>query len=135
MAISITSQSKTLKYFENLPNPYKRMKEMQRIWRETHREEKRESDKEYHRQRRALGLENKTEEYRIWRAKNPLAYKAQMILNYKIKSGEIKRGCCSVCGVEKAQGHHPDYTKPLEVRWLCPIHHAILHAKLRRLKN
>lgn len=25
------------------------------------------------------------------------------------------------------QAHHDDYSKPLEVRWLCPSHHKLHH--------
>lgn len=30
---------------------------------------------------------------------------------------------CEVCGTTPAQRHHDDYSKPLEIRWLCPVHH------------
>jgi hypothetical protein len=33
-----------------------------------------------------------------------------------------------VCGAHEAHAHHDDYTKPLKVRWLCPMHHAEVHA-------
>ena len=32
-----------------------------------------------------------------------------------------------VCGRENAVGHHPDYAKPLDVIWLCKIHHRERH--------
>jgi len=33
---------------------------------------------------------------------------------------------CEVCG-DKAERHHPDYTQPLLVKWLCRRHHAEVH--------
>ncbi len=44
-----------------------------------------------------------------------------------ISRGDITRGSCQVCGEENAQGHHEDYTKPLDVLWLCDTHHKRLH--------
>lgn len=43
-----------------------------------------------------------------------------------IKRGEIVKQDCEICG-GRAQAHHEDYTKPLEVRWLCPQHHSDAH--------
>ncbi len=39
---------------------------------------------------------------------------------------------CSVpsCG-KTGDRHHPNYDNPTEIIWLCPRHHAELHAKLR----
>ncbi len=35
---------------------------------------------------------------------------------------------CEICGTtEIIHGHHEDYAKPLEVRWLCARHHRRLH--------
>ena len=36
---------------------------------------------------------------------------------------------CEVCGEVNVHGHHYDYTKPLDVKWLCPLHHVREHSK------
>lgn len=43
-----------------------------------------------------------------------------------IRDGKLIRQPCEKCG-ERAQAHHDDYSKPLEVRWLCPSHHREHH--------
>jgi len=48
-----------------------------------------------------------------------------------IASGALLRRPCEVCGAEKVDAHHDDYSKPLDVRWLCRPHHLELHAKAR----
>ena len=48
-----------------------------------------------------------------------------------VKRGMIGKSQCSVCGSENSQMHHEDYTKPLEVVWLCPDHHAEVHKEDR----
>jgi hypothetical protein len=48
-------------------------------------------------------------------------------VNNAIKGGRLVRGPCEVCGKENTDAHHDDYDKPLEVRWLCPSHHHLLH--------
>ncbi len=55
---------------------------------------------------------------------------ARWKLNRAIVSGKITRQPCEVCGSPKSDGHHDDYSKPLDVRWLCPIHHAAFHASV-----
>ena len=45
--------------------------------------------------------------------------KAREILNHYLRDNHISRKHCEVCGAEKAEAHHDDYDKPLEVRWLC----------------
>lgn len=47
-----------------------------------------------------------------------------------LKKGLITRGVCEICGETKVDGHHEDYSKPLEVRWLCRSHHKQIHSKL-----
>lgn len=54
---------------------------------------------------------------------------ARFLVNREFNSGRMKRLPCEVCGNEKAHAHHDDYSKPLEVRFLCPLHHTKHHLK------
>lgn len=47
-----------------------------------------------------------------------------------ILSGKIVQMPCEHCG-KKAHAHHDDYTKPFDVKWLCPKHHSAEHSKAR----
>ena len=62
---------------------------------------------------------------------DPYRRRARMALNYAVKSGVVIRpAACSACGwVCKPHGHHADYSKPLEVEWLCSICHGKRHQK------
>ncbi len=59
--------------------------------------------------------------------KYPQKIYAVNLLNRAVKSGEVERGDCEICGETQVEGHHGDYNKPLEVRWLCPRHHRWVH--------
>ena len=39
-------------------------------------------------------------------------------------------GYCEKCNKVNAQAHHDDYSKPLNIRWLCPLHHKEEHKKV-----
>lgn len=68
---------------------------------------------------------------RRWVAANPQKRKAHEILNNAIAAKRIlKPERCSDCGTStKVQGHHPDYSKPLAVDWLCSKCHMRRHRK------
>lgn len=66
-------------------------------------------------------------------AKNRHKNRARHLLKYHIKSGKIIRKPCEVCFNQKSEGHHEDYSKPLEVIWLCRRHHARRHEELKTL--
>lgn len=61
------------------------------------------------------------------RAKFPLKNRARGILNNHTRNGRILKEKCKICGKLKVEAHHPDYSKPLEVIWLCIYHHKKLH--------
>ena len=52
-----------------------------------------------------------------------------------IRDGRIVQQSCAVCGNAKTQGHHEDYSKPLDVVWLCVRHHQDRHIHLRNAKT
>ncbi len=41
------------------------------------------------------------------------------------KKGVLKKEPCSVCGNPNSEAHHSNYSRPLEVTWLCRKHHGI----------
>jgi hypothetical protein len=56
-------------------------------------------------------------------------------LNTAIKNGSIKKGVCAICGDEKTHGHHEDYSKPLDVVWLCLKHHRAIHRRYPQIST
>lgn len=63
---------------------------------------------------------------RGYRVPDELKLRARRAVKYAIKTGRLIRGDCEVCG-ETGHAHHDDYSKPLDVRRLCPTHHGIEH--------
>ena len=78
----------------------------------------------------------------LWKSKNRTRYneiryaymkrfperqKARDAVKRALVRGELVKKSCEVCGEIKSQAHHEDYTKPLEVIWLCTTHHAKKH--------
>jgi hypothetical protein len=64
---------------------------------------------------------------KAWERRNPIKKAASTAVNNAIRSGRMTRQPCEVCGEAKAHSHHDDYSKPLDVRWLCTTHHAEWH--------
>ena len=59
--------------------------------------------------------------------------RAAMVAGNAIKRGGLKRCPCEVCGTTvRVQAHHDDYSKPLDVRWLCFAHHREHHGQTAR---
>ena len=50
---------------------------------------------------------------------SPEKYKARNAVSNALRDGRLKKECCQNCGNPKSQAHHDDYSKPLDVKWLC----------------
>src|SRR5690606_23859393 len=59
-----------------------------------------------------------------WRRQNGEKYQAHLAVQRALSNEELARGVCEVCGSPDVDAHHDDYSRPLEVRWLCRQHHA-----------
>lgn len=68
-----------------------------------------------------------------WNAENPEKRQAHKAVEVAIRARALLRACCERCGSLNSQAHHDDYSKPLEVMWLCPKHHGERHRELRAL--
>lgn len=47
-------------------------------------------------------------------------------------NGKLHKMPCEYCGSIKVHAHHDDYSKPLDVRWLCPLHHRMVHTSSQK---
>lgn len=65
----------------------------------------------------------------VWRQRQPLAYAAHLHVGTLRRLGLLTPGPCEVCGAEKVDAHHDDYSAPGKVRWLCRKHHKAAHRK------
>jgi hypothetical protein len=45
-------------------------------------------------------------------------------------SGELVPRPCRECGDRRVQAHHRDYSRPLDVDWLCFPHHRAEHGQV-----
>lgn len=72
---------------------------------------------------------------RMHRDKSKANYKkylANKLIEGRIRRGVLLKQPCEVCKSTKTvHAHHEDYSKPLDIVWLCPKHHKERHANDR----
>lgn len=102
--------------------------ERAKIWRSKNKDKIRKYfkkyGKEYTKSGKAIISVNK------WKARNKEKNSIYLKVFYEIKMGRMIKGECEVCGNPKVDGHHKDYSKPLEVTWLCRKHHKEEHNRI-----
>ena len=82
------------------------------------------------RERQRKYRQNNPDWQRKIRERNPEQYKARVMVNNAIRDGRLNKEPCKNCGsTKRLQAHHEDYSKPLDVKWLCNKCHIIKHGK------
>jgi hypothetical protein len=71
--------------------------------------------------------EAKNRKNREYRKANRTKNEARRKLYRAVNSGKLIRLPCESCAEPKSQAHHDDYSKPLDVRWLCASCHGKVH--------
>lgn len=79
------------------------------------------------------GIASSTKAKKKWIETNPYKRSAHNILNNAIRDGKIEKPkTCNACGAGgRIHGHHHDYTRPLDVKWLCPRCHTEEHRNMQ----
>lgn len=65
-----------------------------------------------------------------YRAANPEKRAAHQAVQTALRNGSLVRQPCKDCGTAKAHAHHDDYSKPLDIEWLCHRCHMKAHGRL-----
>ena len=79
----------------------------------------RNNNKDYLREYRRQHVKQRTESTKRWKRRNPEKAKAHQKVRRAIITGKLTRLPCEKCENPHSEAHHDDYSKPLEVRWLC----------------
>lgn len=69
---------------------------------------------------------------RGFRPSSPIKRAARYAVKQAIISGRLIRGECEMPGSHhgRIEAHHDDYSKPLQIRWLCKKHHGEIHTEM-----
>lgn len=129
---------------------YKKNREKHLDWAKKYQvgksKERLEKDKEYrkkwyleNRERVRKQRKNQKERINEWskKYKEKISLQKKMAhraINLEIRKGNIVRPKeCSICKSDKykIEGHHEDYSKPLEIIWVCTYCHKAIHKELK----
>lgn len=78
-------------------------------------------------QKSPKGRESHKKACEKWIEKNVIKRSAHILVGNAVRKGDLAKSACEICGCDKSNAHHDDYAKPLEVRWLCDLHHNDWH--------
>lgn len=101
--------------------------EYYREYRAKNAEKLRDYKRTYDNARYRKNSEQINEKRAEWRNHNRHKYSAHQKVAYALRKGKLVKFPCEVCGEVRVHAHHPDYSRPLEVMWLCSVHHKDWH--------
>lgn len=103
--------------------------EYYRLWRKANANQSREYHRAYDSAMYKKYPERERARRKRWADANKQKIAAHRKVANALKHGLLVKQLC-VCGSSKVIAHHPDYTKPLEVLWLCELHHKQWHREM-----
>lgn len=98
------------------------------------REKKREYYSAYEQERfqRPERKANASDYQKTLRRINPDKYKARNAVNNALRDGRLVKESCQHCGTtDKVEAHHSDYSRPLDIEWVCfRCHREVEHGQV-----
>ena len=82
---------------------------------------------EKERERRPKVREKTRRNSKRWRENNKIKVAAHNAVKRAYANGSLLKQPCEICGLIDVEAHHDDYNKPLDVRFLCKVHHNLWH--------
>jgi hypothetical protein len=105
-------------------------------WREKELERHRIKAARFRKEGRLASKEASVKSKRKWGKANKHKRFAQSCVAKAINSGILYRKPCEICSsTHRIHAHHDDYSKPLDVIWLCPKHHGERHVEINKAKR
>lgn len=95
-------------------------------WQKNNPENHRKSDAKWSAKNRHV----KNSAYYSYAKRHPNKVRAHQAVQKALKSGRLKKRSCTICRKKRAHAHHDDYSKVLDVIWLCHKHHLERHVML-----
>lgn len=110
-------------------------KEYYRLYREANAEKLREYKRNYDKLQYKLHPEREHARRKRWINNNLEKSKCHNAVKYALKTGKLIKQPCERCQMTDKQtrivAHHEDYSLPLQIMWLCELHHKERHKELR----
>lgn len=90
-----------------------------------------EKTREYDRKRDKTPA--RRERRKQYRRDNPDKYRAHYLTSNAVRDGKLVKKPCAFCkSGTRLHGHHHDYSKPLDVTWLCIFCHNTFHSLMEK---
>jgi len=90
-----------------------------KLWQERNREYRTEYHRNYRKTKNGkLATYRARDKYELLHPERRRAWR---------EAAKIENKPCEVCGVFPSHRHHPDVSQPLNIVFLCPLHHRQIH--------
>lgn len=115
---------------------HEKVREYKRKWDSDNIEKRRRYDKRWKQKDVNRYLALHLSSAKKYQSLNAEKVSARYHVKNAIDSGKLERLPCEVCGsAYNIEAHHEDYSKPLDIIWMCRVCHNSYHTNIRRASN